>query len=126
LIQFHLLLLKTRQKSLKIPKGVIRSHKYKKDEQYIAKINGTKGQTIFYKTLHIKLKNEQHEPNKNGGPRVLRKGDSFCSNRNRCINGLKKQLVENKTNITLMLSENKALLCKILIQFANIIIQEYL
>jgi len=42
-------------------KGVIRSHKSKKDGQY----NGqkrTKSETTFYKTLHRKLKIKQHEP----------------------------------------------------------------
>jgi hypothetical protein len=44
--------------SLKIPKGVIRSHKGQTIQWPIYK-----GQPTIYKTLHRKLKNEHHEPN---------------------------------------------------------------
>jgi hypothetical protein len=38
----------------------------------------TKGQTTIYKTVHIKLKMEQHEPTKNRGlTPVLSKGKQF-------------------------------------------------
>jgi len=43
-------------------KGVIRSRKSKKDWQY--NDQKKKRQTIIYKTLHRKLKIEQHEPHK--------------------------------------------------------------
>jgi hypothetical protein len=42
------------KKSLKIPKGVVRISKSKKDRQY----NGLKKQDKIYNTLHIKLKIE--------------------------------------------------------------------
>jgi len=43
---------------LKIPKGVTR----KRTDNTEAKIKRTKGQRTIYKTLHRKLKIEQHEP----------------------------------------------------------------
>jgi hypothetical protein len=46
------------------------------NEQY--KRKRTKGQMMIYKTLHRKLKIEQHKPYKNRGwTRVLRKGNQF-------------------------------------------------
>jgi hypothetical protein len=44
----------------------------------MAKRKSTKGQTTIYKTLHKKLKMEQHEPTKNRGlTPVLLKGKQF-------------------------------------------------
>ena len=45
------------KKSIEFTNGVIRSCKSKKDT-----ILWAKGQTMIYKTLHRKLKIEQHEP----------------------------------------------------------------
>jgi hypothetical protein len=42
-------------------KGVIRRRKSKEDRQYNGQIKD-KGQTTIYKTIHRKLKNEQHKP----------------------------------------------------------------
>ena len=44
-------------------KGVIRIRISKKNRQHNAKRKSTKGQTTIYKTLHRKLKIDQHEPN---------------------------------------------------------------
>jgi hypothetical protein len=44
------------KKSLKIPKGVIRIRKSKKDRQHNGQKKKTKGQTMIYKALHITLK----------------------------------------------------------------------
>ena len=38
------------------------SHRLKKERQYNGQKKGTKRQTMIYKTLHRKLKIEQHEP----------------------------------------------------------------
>jgi hypothetical protein len=54
------------KKSFNIPKGVIRTRK-SKDRRYNGQKKKYKGQTIIYKTLHSKLKTEQHEPIKLGG-----------------------------------------------------------
>jgi len=43
-------------------KGVSRSCKSKKDRKGKDQMKNDKGQTTIYKTLHIKLKKEQHEP----------------------------------------------------------------
>ena len=43
-------------------KGLIRIRK-SKDRQHNSLKKMTKGQTMIYKTLHIKLKIEYHEPN---------------------------------------------------------------
>ena len=48
------------KKSTEIPK-VIRIHKAKKDQQHNDKQESTIGQKMVYKTLHRKLKMEQHE-----------------------------------------------------------------
>jgi hypothetical protein len=49
------------KKSLKIPKGLTRNCKSKKDRQYNGQIKRTKRQTMIYKTLHRKQKIEHHE-----------------------------------------------------------------
>ena len=49
------------KKSLKIPKGKSESVKWKRTDNIMAKRKRTKEQMI-YKTLHITLKIEQHEP----------------------------------------------------------------
>jgi len=49
------------QENCEDTKGVIRSHKSKKDN---GKRKRTKRQTMIYKKLHINLKIEQHETNK--------------------------------------------------------------
>ena len=54
------------RKSFNIPKGIIRTRK-SKDRRYNGQKKKYKGQTIIYKTLHRKLKTEQHEPTKLGG-----------------------------------------------------------
>jgi hypothetical protein len=46
-----------------------------KDKQHNGQNKSTKGQTTTYKTLHSKLKIEQHEPHDN--PEVFRKGKPF-------------------------------------------------
>jgi len=43
-------------------KGVIWSCKWKKDRQYNCQNKRTKRQTMIYKSLHRKLRFEQHEP----------------------------------------------------------------
>jgi hypothetical protein len=43
-------------------KGVIRIRKSKKDRQHNGQKKKYKRQTTVYKTLHIKLKIEKHEP----------------------------------------------------------------
>ena len=48
--------------NFKDTKGVDRNRKSKKDKQHSGKRKSRKGQTTIYKTLHIKLKIEQHEP----------------------------------------------------------------
>ena len=48
---------------------VIRSGKSKQDRKY--NDQKTKGQTMFYKTLHRKLKIEKHEPPQNSWVRLL-------------------------------------------------------
>ena len=48
------------EKILKIPKGIIRNRK-SKDIQQMTDIKRINGQTTIYKTLHRKLKIEQHE-----------------------------------------------------------------
>jgi hypothetical protein len=40
----------------------------------MAKIKRTKGQTMIYKTLHRKLKSEQHKP-----PKIIGVNSGFCS-----------------------------------------------
>ena len=61
-------------------KGVIKSLKYK-DSHYNDQKKTTTGQTMVYKTLHRKLKFEQHESHSigDGGvdTQVLRKGYQF-------------------------------------------------
>jgi hypothetical protein len=58
-------------------KGVIRIRLSKKYNT-MAKRKRTKGQTTIYKTVHRKLKMEQHEPTKNRGlTPVLPKGKQF-------------------------------------------------
>jgi len=47
------------KKSLKIPKGVIKIRKSKRDRQHNGK---KKRQATIYKLLHRNLKTEQHEP----------------------------------------------------------------
>jgi hypothetical protein len=49
-----------KMKAIIINKGVIRICKSK--DRHNDQKKGTKGQTIMYKTLHRKLKIEQHEP----------------------------------------------------------------
>jgi hypothetical protein len=52
--------------------------KRQKDRQHNGHEKKDKGQTTIYKTLHIKLKIEQHDPTKNWGwTQVLRKGKQF-------------------------------------------------
>jgi hypothetical protein len=48
-------------------KVVIRILKSKKNRQQNGHEKKDKGQTTIYKTLHIKLKIEQHDPTKNWG-----------------------------------------------------------
>ena len=49
-------------KSLKIPKSDEEAVNRRTDNTIVRK-KGTKGQKMIYKTLHRKLKIEQHEPN---------------------------------------------------------------
>jgi hypothetical protein len=50
------------QKFLKIPKGKAESVNLRRTDNIMAKRKLTKGQTTIYKTLHRKLKTEQHKP----------------------------------------------------------------
>ena len=49
------------QEKFEDTKGVIRSRKSKKDIQYNTQLNRTRGQTKQVKSLHRKLKLDQHE-----------------------------------------------------------------
>ena len=49
-------------KTFEDTKVVIRNRKLKKNRHYNDKKTKTKGQATIYKTLHRKLKIEQHEP----------------------------------------------------------------
>jgi hypothetical protein len=51
------------KKSLKTPKGCLEAiHVYQRADNTMIKIQRTKGKTLIYKTLHSRLKIEQHEP----------------------------------------------------------------
>ena len=49
------------QEKVEKTKGAIRRRKSQKGGQYNVQIKNTKGQTTIYKTLHRKLKIEQHK-----------------------------------------------------------------
>jgi len=51
------------QEEFEDTKVVIRNRKWKRTYNTMTKRKRTKGQTTIYKTLHRKLKIEQHEPN---------------------------------------------------------------
>ena len=56
---FHFM--RTGQGKFEDIKGIIRRRKSKEDRKYNGQIKD-KGQTTIYKTIHRKLKNEQHKP----------------------------------------------------------------
>jgi len=57
-------------------KGVIRSRKSKKNRQYNGQTKNR--QTTIYKTLHRKLKTEQHQPHLNEYEKKRKQMDRFC------------------------------------------------
>jgi len=65
LVRFHLI--SSVKKSLKVPKGESETVNQRRTNNTMAKIKGTIGQTMIYKTLHRKLKIERHQPHKTTG-----------------------------------------------------------
>jgi hypothetical protein len=79
---------------LKIPKGLSEAVRWKRTDNTLAKKKKDEKQPLIYKTLHSKLKIEQHEPHKkmemnSGAPgRVSRSSSSSGTHRVTLIKNL--------------------------------------
>ena len=83
------------KKDLKIPKGQSKAVNTKKDRQYNGQKKKDKMKTMMYKTLHRKLKIEQHECERRFSGRV----NSSCSTSDSCYKPRDFKLVRFLTSI---------------------------